>query len=130
MKIDQIDHLVLTVKDSEATIKFYSEILGMRVDTFQQGRKALFFGNQKINIHQLGHEIEPKANNATPGSADLCFISSSALSEIEAELIQKNVTIIESHVIRTGATGQIKSIYFRDPDLNLIEVSNYIRTDE
>jgi len=125
MQIDRIDHLVLTVKDPEATIKFYCEVLGMRVESFQQGRKALFFGNQKINLHQLGHEIEPKANNATPGSADLCFISSTPLAEIEAELLQKNVTMIECNVPRTGATGKINSIYFRDPDLNLIEVSNY-----
>jgi len=127
MQIDHIDHLVLTVKDIETTIKFYSDILGMKVETFQEGRTALLFGNQKINLHQLGHEIEPKANNATPGSADLCFISSTTpLPEIEAELRQKQILLIESNVLRSGAMGKIKSIYFRDPDLNLIEVSNYL----
>ncbi|WP_142529105.1 VOC family protein [Pedobacter westerhofensis] len=126
MQINHIDHLVLTVKDPDATIAFYRDVMGMRADTFQEGRQALFFGNQKINLHQLGHEIEPKAHSATPGSADLCFISSTPISEIEIELKQKNIAVISSNVTRTGACGKIKSIYFRDPDLNLIEVSNYL----
>lgn len=126
MNIDRIDHLVLTVKNMDNSIKFYTEVLGMEVETFKEGRKALRFGNQKINLHQLGHEVEPKANAATPGSADLCFITTFPLKLVEQELKEKHVTLIESQVFRTGATGKIISLYFRDPDLNLIEISNYL----
>jgi len=127
MKIDHLDHLVLTVNNINATISFYTNILGMEVHSFNEGRKALSFGNQKINLHELGKEIEPKAYLPTPGSADLCFITNTPIKEVEAELRDNDINLIESRVIRTGATGKIISIYFRDPDNNLIEVSNYIQ---
>lgn len=125
MKIKNIDHIVLTVADISKTIEFYTEIMGFEVVTFGDHRKALTFGNQKINLHQKGHEFEPKAKTPTCGSADLCFIAQTDISEVMAELKQKNVEIIEGIVDRTGAVGKIRSIYFRDPDQNLIEVSNY-----
>lgn len=123
--IERIDHIVLTVKDIEATINFYTEILGMSVEIFGKNRKALKFGNQKINLHQIGKEFEPKAKFATSGSMDICFISSKDVEILLDELKQKGIEIIEGIVSRTGANGKIKSIYFRDPDKNLIEVSNY-----
>jgi len=125
MIIQAIDHLVLTVEDIDVTINFYTSILGFDVVTFGDNRKALVFGNQKINLHQKGKEIEPKAEHPTPGSADLCFIAKTKIEEVLQELKEKNVTVIEGIVDRTGASGKIRSIYFRDPDLNLIEVSNY-----
>ncbi|SDB92323.1 Catechol 2,3-dioxygenase [Acinetobacter marinus] len=125
MKIDRIDHLVLTVADIERTIQFYSTVLGFEVVEFAHNRKALRFGQQKINLHEKGKEFEPKAHVATCGSADLCFIAETDLNEVLHELRQKNIDILEGIVERTGATGKISSIYFRDPDLNLIEVSNY-----
>lgn len=124
MKIDSLDHLVLTVKDIDATVSFYSKILGMDVVTFGGNRKALSFGVQKINLHQHSKEFEPKAQKPTPGSADLCFITSVPLSEVVRHLSSCNVAVIEGPVQRTGATGPILSVYFRDPDMNLIEVSN------
>ncbi|HKY01570.1 MAG TPA: VOC family protein [Burkholderiales bacterium] len=126
MKINRLDHLVLTVKDIEATCAFYSAVLGMEVTTFGAGRKALNFGAQKVNLHQQGREFEPKAQRAVPGSADLCFITEIPLGEVVTHLSSVGVEVIEGPVQRTGATGPILSIYFRDPDLNLIEVSNYI----
>lgn len=126
MNIDHLDHFVMTVRDVEATCAFYSEILGMRIITFAEGRKALQFGSQKINLHQYGHEFEPKAEHPTPGSADLCFIVSTPLERVVMELKQHQVNVIEGPVKRTGATGTILSVYFRDPDLNLIELSNYL----
>jgi len=126
MKIDRLDHLVLTVKDIAATIHFYTTVLGMQAETFGQGRQALKFGIQKINLHEAGNEFEPKANTPVPGSADLCFITTTPIDEVEAILHARNVPLIESQVERTGATGKIISIYFRDPDQNLIEVSNYM----
>ncbi|WP_250255753.1 VOC family protein [Chryseobacterium sp. Marseille-Q3244] len=125
MKIKNIDHIVLTVADISKTIEFYTEIMGFEAVTFGDHRKALTFGNQKINLHQKGHEFEPKAKTPTCGSADLCFIAQTDIHEVMAELKQKNVEIIEGIVDRTGAVGKIRSIYFRDPDQNLIEVSNY-----
>jgi len=125
MEIKNIDHLVLTVADIDKTIEFYTEILGFEVVTFGDNRKALTFGNQKINLHQKGKEFEPKAEHPTSGSADLCFISSTDVHKVLEELKEKNIEIIEGIVDRTGALGKIKSVYFRDPDLNLIEVSNY-----
>lgn len=126
MKIDSLDHLVLTVKDIETTASFYSRVLGMDIITFGAGRKALSFGTQKINLHQHGEEFEPKAKQPTPGSADLCFITSVPLSEVVNHLASCNVAVIEGPVQRTGATCPILSIYFRDPDMNLIEVSNRV----
>ena len=126
MKIDRIDHLVLTVQDIDVTCSFYTRVLGMEVVVFGQGRKALAFGNQKINLHQQGREFEPKAAQPTPGSADLCFITSTDLSLVSRHLQACSVLIEEGPVARTGALGAIRSLYFRDPDDNLIEVANYL----
>ncbi|MGB0389651.1 MAG: VOC family protein [Ardenticatenaceae bacterium] len=125
MKIDRLDHLVLTVGDLDATCDFYARVMGMEVITFGGGRKALHFGAQKINLHEYGNEFEPKADHPTPGSADLCFITSVPLSEVIAHLQACGVAILDGPIKRTGATGRIVSVYFRDPDQNLIEVSNY-----
>lgn len=125
MKIDRIDHLVLTVNDLEATCTFYKNVLGMEVETFGESRKALKFGNQKLNLHQKGKEFEPKACIPTPGAIDICFITTDTIEEIKAELENKNIQT-QGIFERTGATGKIRSIYFRDPDQNLIEVSNYL----
>ncbi|RRU73451.1 VOC family protein [Stutzerimonas xanthomarina] len=124
MQIDHIDHLVLTVADIEKTVDFYTRVLGMQLVTFGEGRKALTFGNQKINLHQAGREFEPKAERPTPGSADLCFIVATPLDRVIAHLETQGVSIIEGPVQRTGATGPIRSVYLRDPDQNLIELSN------
>jgi catechol 2,3-dioxygenase-like lactoylglutathione lyase family enzyme len=125
MKIDGIDHIVLTVRDIETTCAFYQKVLGMNVVSFGEGRKALLFGNQKINLHQDPSEFEPKANKPTPGSADVCFTTSVPLREVIAHLATCGVKVIEGPVQRSGARGPIVSVYFRDPDLNLIEVCNY-----
>jgi catechol 2,3-dioxygenase-like lactoylglutathione lyase family enzyme len=124
MQIDSLDHLVLTVADIDASCVFYQRVLGMEVLTFGAGRKALAFGQQKINLHQAGHEFEPKAHQPTPGSADLCFLTSVPLAQVQAHLAAQGVTVSEGPVQRTGAQGPILSVYFRDPDFNLIEVSN------
>ncbi len=126
MKIDSLDHLVLTVADISATANFYAQTLGMDIVTFGEGRTALSFGTQKINLHAFGHEFEPKAQCPKPGSADLCFITSTPLPEVIEHIASCGVAIIEGPVRRTGATGPILSIYFRDPDDNLIEVANRI----
>lgn len=125
MNIDRLDHLVLTVNDIDKTCSFYKKVLGMEVIIFASGRKALSFGSQKINLRQKGKEYEPKALTPTPGSGDLCFITSIPISEVIAHVNSCGIEIIEGPVKRTGATGPIISVYFRDPDLNLIEVSNY-----
>ena len=126
MKIDSLDHLVLTVADIRTTANFYARTLGMETVTFGEGRTALSFGSQKINLHESGREFEPKAQYPKPGSADLCFITSTPLTEVIEHVSSCDVTIIEGPVRRTGATGPILSIYFRDPDGNLIEVSNRV----
>ncbi|WP_298508078.1 VOC family protein [uncultured Kordia sp.] len=126
MNIQRIDHFVLTVQNIEKTIEFYTNILGMKVITFGQNRKALTFGNQKINLHEKRKEFEPKAQHPTCGSADICFIVSENIEQVKTTIENKGITIIEGIVDRTGATGKIKSIYLRDPDLNLIELSNYV----
>lgn len=123
--ISSLDHLVLTVKSIDETVHFYTDILGMVEEVFGEGRVALRFGSQKINLHQQGKEFEPKANAPTPGSADLCFITSLPIQEAYEQVAAKGVNIIEGIVARTGATGPIHSFYFRDPDNNLIEVSSY-----
>ena len=125
-KIDRLDHLVLTVADISATCDFYARVMGMEVVTFDHGRRALRFGQQKINLHQQGSEFDPKADKPTPGSADLCFISTTPLDEVVNHLKREKVPIVEGPVQRTGAVGTIESVYFRDPDGNLIEVSNYL----
>lgn len=124
MQIDHLDHLVLTVADIETTVDFYTRVLGMQAVTFGEGRKALVFGQQKINLHQAGREFEPKAERPTPGSADLCFIVTTPLEQVIAHLKAQQVAILEGPVQRTGATGPIRSVYVRDPDFNLIELSN------
>ena len=125
MRIDRLDHLVLTVADVDVTVEFYSRVLGMAPVTFQGGRRALTFGHGKINLHQLGHEFEPKAARPTPGGADLCLITSDPLDQVITELTRHGVAIEEGPVQRTGATGPILSVYLRDPDRNLIEISTY-----
>lgn len=125
MNIDRLDHLVLTVKDINTTAQFYVSVLGMVKEEFGAGRVALTYGNQKINLHQVGKEFEPKAAYPTSGSADLCFITEVPVNAAMEHVRSKGVTIIEGPVARTGATGPINSFYFRDPDMNLIEISNY-----
>jgi catechol 2,3-dioxygenase-like lactoylglutathione lyase family enzyme len=125
MNIDRIDHLVLTVRNIETTIDFYFRILGMTAITFGEGRRALTFGNQKINLHQAGREYKPHADKPAPGSADLCFIVDQPISELQSHLQNQSIDVIEGPVNRTGATGPISSLYIRDPDNNLIELSNY-----
>ncbi|XP_037531278.1 glyoxalase domain-containing protein 5 [Nematolebias whitei] len=125
VEVSRLDHLVLTVKSVPDTINFYTSVLGMEVVTFRGNRKALSFGQQKFNLHQLGQEFEPKAKHPTAGSADLCLVTKTHLSSVAAHLKDCGVEIEEGPVERTGAMGPITSLYFRDPDLNLIEVSNY-----
>ncbi len=126
--IDRIDHVVFTVRDIQAACDFYSRVLGMRVVTFDEGRRtALHFGRHKINLHLAGKEFEPKAARPTPGSADLCFIADTPIEAVIAHLCASNVEIVEGPVRKTGATGTLASVYFRDPDGNLIEVSKYIQ---
>jgi catechol 2,3-dioxygenase-like lactoylglutathione lyase family enzyme len=125
MKIDRIDHLVLTVRDIAATSGFYARVLGMEIVTFGAGRKALAFGQQKFNLHEAGREFEPKAARPTPGSADLCLVADGPLDAVIAHLKACDVALLEGPVRRTGALGPIESVYFRDPDGNLIEVSTY-----
>ena len=127
MKIGKIDHLVLTVKDIEKSCSFYTEILGMETITFGQGHKAVVFGDQKINFHQAGKELEPKALHPNPGSGDLCFITASPMSEVISHLQASGVEIIEGPVKRSGATGPITSVYIRDPDQNLLEIATYAK---
>jgi len=126
MNIDRIDHVVMTVRDLDATCDLYSRVLGMRVVTFAGGRKALAFGRQKINLHVAGREFEPKAAHPAPGSVDLCLIATGTLDAVIAHLGACAVPILEGPVAKTGATGPIRSVYFRDPDANLIEVSTYV----
>jgi catechol 2,3-dioxygenase-like lactoylglutathione lyase family enzyme len=126
MKVNRLDHLVLTVADLEATTGFYQRVLGMEAVTFKGGRPALVFGTSKINLHQVGHEFEPKAARPGPGTADLCFVVDDPIEQVRAELIAHGVEIEEGPVERTGATGPILSVYLRDPDGNLIELSNYL----
>jgi catechol 2,3-dioxygenase-like lactoylglutathione lyase family enzyme len=124
--IDRLDHLVLTVTNLQTTIDFYVKVLGMEVVRFGEGRYALQFGRQKINLHESGREFEPKANMPLPGSADLCFIASTPLDDVIRHMESCGVPIVEGPVDRTGATGKIRSVYVRDPDRNLIEISNYV----
>jgi catechol 2,3-dioxygenase-like lactoylglutathione lyase family enzyme len=122
--VDHLDHLVLTVANIERTCAFYSDVLGMTIETFDEGRKALRFGAQKINLHLAGHEFEPKALRPTPGSGDLCFIATTPLSAVEEHLADCGVAIELGPVKRTGAIGPMLSLYIRDPDDNLIEIAN------
>ncbi len=124
IQIDHLDHLVLTVASIEESCAFYASVLGMEVETFGGGRKSLRFGNQKINLHQAEHEFEPKARAPTPGSGDLCFIAATPLEDVVAHLERLSIPIELGPVDRTGATAPIRSVYIRDPDANLIEISN------
>jgi catechol 2,3-dioxygenase-like lactoylglutathione lyase family enzyme len=126
MQIDRIDHLVLTVFDLARTCDFYTRVLGMKVVTFGEGRTALAFGRQKLNLHLFGREFEPKALKPTPGSIDLCFITETPLDEVAAHVRACEVKIVEGPVPKTGAAGPMMSIYVRDPDGNLVEISNYV----
>ncbi|AHI00238.1 VOC family protein [Kutzneria viridogrisea] len=126
MIIDRLDHLVLTVADLDATVEFYTHVLGMEAVLFGDGRRALRFGHSKINLHQAGHEFEPKAARPVPGSADLCLVAANPLVDVVETLEREGVPIEEGPVKRTGATGDILSVYVRDPDGNLIEISNYL----
>jgi catechol 2,3-dioxygenase-like lactoylglutathione lyase family enzyme len=128
MKIDSIDHVVFTVKDIDATCEFYSKVLGMEVVTFGEGRKALAFGSQKINLQQFGRESTLVADKPTPGSADICFVTSAPLADVVAHLNSCGIKLTGGPVERNGARGVMMSVYFRDPDMNLVEVSNYART--
>ena len=128
MNIDRLDHFVLTVEDVDATCAFYEKVLGMQPVTFGAGRRALAFGSQKINLHQHGREFVPKAQRPTPGSADFCLLTSVPIDDVLAHLAACGVDVIEGPVARTGAVGPLRSVYFRDPDQNLIEVSNLERT--
>jgi catechol 2,3-dioxygenase-like lactoylglutathione lyase family enzyme len=124
--IDHLDHLVLTTRDKESCIRFYRDVLGMKLEAFRtptEERLALKFGSQKINLHEWGREFTPRAHVAAPGTQDLCFIASVPLEEVVARLKAAGVPILEGPVIKTGATQKIRSVYVRDPDLNLIEIS-------
>jgi catechol 2,3-dioxygenase-like lactoylglutathione lyase family enzyme len=124
--IRHIDHIVLTTRDLAGCIRFYAEVLGMRLESFMtptETRQALRFGNQKINLHEWGKEFTPRAHVAAPGTLDLCFIASVPLDEVIARLKASNVPLLEGPVMKTGATGRIRSVYVRDPDLNLVEIS-------
>ena len=126
MRVDRLDHLVLTVASVEATVEFYTRVLGMDVVTFGAGRTALTFGTSKINLHEADHEFEPKALHPTPGSADICLIVDDGIADVIAQLAAAGVPVETGPVERTGATGPIVSCYLRDPDHNLIELSNYV----
>ena len=126
--IESVDHIVLTTRDREACIRFYTEVLGMRLEKFRtptEERLALKFGAQKINLHEWGKEFTPRAHVAVPGSLDLCFIASTSLDEVVQKLKKNNIPILEGPVAKTGARGPIRSVYVRDPDLNLVEISVY-----
>ena len=126
VRVASLDHLVLTVQDIPRAIKFYVEVLGMQEVTFGDNRKALTYGQQKINLHKFGEEFEPKAFAPLPGSADLCFVIDGALEEFIGHLNDKNIEILQGPLARTGALGVINSVYIRDPDQNLIELSTYL----
>jgi catechol 2,3-dioxygenase-like lactoylglutathione lyase family enzyme len=125
LKIDRIDHVVLTVFDIERTLDFYQRVLGMEPVTFAGGRRGLAFGRQKFNLHQAGREFEPKALKPAPGTMDFCLVTETPLAEVMETLSSHGVVIIQGPVDKTGAMGPIRSVYFRDPDGNLVEVSNY-----
>jgi len=126
VRVARLDHLVLTVTSIDATVEFYTRVLGMEVVTFGAGRTALAFGTSKINLHEAGREFEPKALRPTPGSADICLIVEDDIADVLAQLATVGVPVEEGPVGRTGATGPIVSCYLRDPDQNLIELSNYV----
>ena len=124
--IDHVDHLVLTTRDLEGCLRFYCDVLGMQLEKYETPavtRLALKFGTQKINVHEWGREFAPRAHVAAPGTLDVCFIASVSLEEVIAKLKKSNIEILEGPVMKTGATSRIRSVYVRDPDLNLVEIS-------
>ena len=121
--IDHLDHIVLTTARIEQCVEFYTRVLGMKLERFGEGRMALKFGGQKINLHEKGKEFEPKAPVALPGTLDVCFIASGPLEDVIARLAQNKISVIEGPVMKTGARGPIRSVYVRDPDGNLVEIS-------
>ena len=123
--IDHIDHIVLTTRDKEGCIRFYTEVLGMQLESFSGNRLALKFGTQKINLHEWGKGFTPWAHVAAPGTLDLCFIAAVPLEAVIAKLGKAAIPIVEGPVMKTGAQGPIRSVYVRDPDLNLVEISEY-----
>ncbi len=123
--IDRLDHAVLTVRDMDASCEFYVRVLGMQAVTFGEGRRALRFGRQKFNLHQAGKELEPKAAKPTPGSADFCLITTTPMTRVIEHLEECGAEILQGPVAKTGAVGPIESVYFRDPDDNLVEVFRY-----
>jgi catechol 2,3-dioxygenase-like lactoylglutathione lyase family enzyme len=129
MHIDRLDHLVLTVRDIDRSVAFYRDVLGMQPITFGGGRTALTFGQSKINLHEAGKEFEPKARHPVAGSADICLITSDRLEDVRAELDAHGVAVEEGPVERTGAVGRLLSVYVRDPDGNLVEISNTLADD-
>ena len=127
--IDHIDHIVLTTRDKAACIRFYTEVLGMKLESFRtptEERLALKFGSQKINLHEWGREFEPRAHVAVPGSLDLCLIAAVPLEQVIAKLNKLGVSILEGPVPKTGAVSKLRSVYVRDPDLNLVEISQQV----
>jgi catechol 2,3-dioxygenase-like lactoylglutathione lyase family enzyme len=126
VQIDSLDHLVLTVRDLRATLRFYEDILGMRPVVFGDGRHALHFGAQKLNLHQAARPVDPNVRHATPGSADFCLLTSTPLPAVAAHLAASGVKVILGPVRRTGARGPIESLYFHDPDENLVEVASLL----
>lgn len=124
--LERIDHLVLTVADIPRTVDFYQRVLGMRHQVFGEGRSALAFGQQKLNLHQAGREFEPKAAHPLPGAIDLCLVTTWPLERLLAHLAAEGVAVEEGPVRRTGALGPIESVYVRDPDGNLIEIGRYL----
>ena len=124
--IDRVDHIVLTTRDLEGCVRFYTEVLGMKLERFRtptEERVALKFGAQKINLHEWGREFAPRAHVAAPGTLDLCFIASVPLEAVMDRLKQSGIPVLEGPVMKTGAVSRLRSVYVRDPDLNLIEIS-------
>ena len=124
--LDRLDHVVLTARDLTETCNFYQRVLGMRLEAFGNGRLALLYGDQKINLHEAGREFEPKADRPTPGGLDLCFTTRTPIEAVVAHLQASGVPILEGPVERTGARARLMSVYFRDPDGNLVEVAEYV----
>jgi catechol 2,3-dioxygenase-like lactoylglutathione lyase family enzyme len=125
IRVDSIDHVVLTVRDLASTCHFYSRVLGMQVSEFEGGRKALVFGHQKLNLHEAGREFEPKAVHPTPGSTDLCFVTRVPIPEVLEHVRTCQAEVVAGPVPQTGAAGPMTSVYVRDPDGNLIEIARY-----
>ena len=127
--IDHVDHIVLTTRDLPSCIRFYTEVLGMKLESFRtptETRQALKFGSQKLNLHEWGKEFTPRAHVAAPGTLDLCFIAAVPLEQVIAKLKAAHVPILEGPVMKTGAVSKLRSVYVRDPDLNLVEISEQI----